>query len=488
MGKIKPLIWSWRLDSNISYLKKWLVKNLLTKLFGRIFLFDQKVMAYTRQSTKQKRNDFLMRVSALFLRVFIFKTLPKKYLALGQNAWMQGKHQKALMYFLYGERARISLVKRNSWEEKNFIILPRNCAQLIGLMGHLDAFVKRKILTRDSRTYYLLTPESDIVNKDFLNYWSPYIDIIIDPKEIQKLSMYEPDLNVNWNWAIPGDDGMDYVHYGMAKIQRQWYTESRKPLLILSQSHRDLVENQKKIWGMKEEDWFICLHIRSQGYHAKADAKSQDFRNTSIEDYYPMINSITESGGWVIRMGDHTTLQIDKRKLRHSKRVIDYAHMTERSSALDVALSATCRLFVSSPSGLHAVAKSFGVPALYINYPFYRGFPHDPNSIFVPPFYYSHIRKRILTLREILSSDLVYADHQCHFNRSNISLQYVQPDDMVIAVQEALSITKNMDAFLNQNRVENDFDHINKEYNALINGRIGTHFLEKYSAKLGLIK
>jgi len=293
---------------------------------------------------------------------------------------------------------------------------------------------------------------------------------------------------VNWNRAITGDDGVDYAHYGMVKIQKQLYAEGRKPLLTLSPKHHDLIESQKKRWGMKEDDWFICLHVRSQGYHVKADAKSQDFRNTPIEDYYPMINSITESGGWVIRMGDPATPLIDKRKLRYSKRVIDYAHMTERSSALDVALSATCRLFVSSSSGLHVVAKSFGVPALYINCPIYRGFPHDPASLFIPPFYYAHDKKRTLTIQEILSSNLVYADHQCHFNRARISLTCVKPEDMVMAAKEALSLTANRDAFLKGYHVINNFDRLNEKYQAGINGQIGKNFLEKYGTQLGLIE
>ncbi|MCH9769618.1 MAG: TIGR04372 family glycosyltransferase [Gammaproteobacteria bacterium] len=460
------------------------LKSWRSGLSDAAFAFDFKIMDYIRKPHRQIYNDFLMKLSAWRLRLFAAKTVPEKYLALGRNTWMQGKHKKALRHFRIGEAVRKKLVVKYHWQDKNFIMLPRNCAHVIGLMGHLDGFIKRKILNQDSRTYYLLAPKNEIVNQCFLEYWSSYIKIITDQDEINTLAKYEPAFTVNWNWAILENDRMLHVHHALAKAQKRWYSENRAPLLKLTAEHQALLVNQKQAWGMQDDDWFVCLHVRSAGYYQKQDGNTQEFRNTAISDYYPLIDAITAEGGWVMRMGDASTELLDKAQLKYPQRVIDYAHSAERSVVLDVVLSASCRLFISSPSGLHLVAKAFGRPAFYINFPLYRGFPHDPNSIFIPPFYYSKAKKRQLKLKEILASNLVHADHQCHLDRSQVAIQPVSPEDIVLAAREVLSVIEHDNFILNDGSGVVEFDHFNQKYATFINGRISQVFLAKHSAIL----
>jgi len=503
LRKIRLLRWTWRLGWKIFlFQKRRLVimqrlqmglYNLEAKISLWLISSDQKIGIYRRRSLIHRSCYFLMKSILPLLRTKDhLKRLSEECMGYAGNLWEQGKKQESLLWFLKAEKAKNSLARCSNWEEKNFIVLPEPNARSIGCMGHLDAFVKRKILTGDSRTYYLPILEEKIVNKDFLDYWSPYIQVVTNPEEIQKLSEYQSTLSVNWNWMMPGENSVDYVHYGMAKVQRQWYTEGRTPLLELNQSHRELAENQKKRWGMTDKDWFVCFDCRCSGYYMTLgiDNSAQDFRNSPIEDYYSLIEAITQEGGWVIRMGHPSSPKLSKQKFNYPDRVIDYAHLPERSSALDVALSATCRLFVSSPSGLQIVSKSFGVPSLYINAPMYRGFPHSPASIFIPPFYYSHDKDRVLTIEEIFSSNLVYADSQHHYDQLRVSLRFVEPEDMVSVLDEALSLTGDIN-FLKGNHIhhiENNFDRLNQKYEMCMNGRIGKNFLEKYKMQLGLME
>lgn len=452
----------------------------------RSFEYDFKVFNYSRVGKVQIYNDLLMRLSGFFLSAFAFNTLPEKYLTLGINRWMLGKHKKSLLCFLRAELLQKKQIIEKNWQDKNFIFLPRNCAHVIGLTGHMDAFIKQKILTDDERTYYILAPEPEIVNKEFLNYWAPYVKIISDPVTINELTPYEQLFTQNWNWAISEGSKIYHVHHGISRIQRQWKNENKKPLLILSEEHKKLLNEQKKAWGLNDKDWFVCLHVRSEGFYKKQDGNTQGFRNTSIDDYYDLINAITRKGGWVFRMGDPSVTPLDMGKLQHPERVIDYAHSNERSQALDVALSASCRLFICSPSGLHMVAKAFGVPSLYINFPLYKGFPHDANSLFLPAFYFSRIKNRVLTINEILSSKLVSADHQCHFDRSRISLKYVNPIDMVEALDEALAFADGLLDLKKMDKAAQKFEQINQKSNTYINGYISSKFANKYASKLGL--
>ena len=107
--------------------------------------------------------------------------------------------------------------------------------------------------------------------------------------------------------------------------------------------------------------------MRSTGFHSN-DGNTQDFRTVPIHYYYPMINMINKRGGYVILMGDSSFPKVDKSDLQYPNQCIEYAHLSEKSSALDIALSGSCKLFVSSPSGLHTIAKAFGRPRLFTNF------------------------------------------------------------------------------------------------------------------------
>ena len=60
------------------------------------------------------------------------------------------------------------------------------------------------------------------------------------------------------------------------------------------------------------------------------------YRNADPETYYKAFKYITESGGFVIRVGNS-----NMKKLIKMKNVIDYAHSDLKSDFMDVYLGAT---------------------------------------------------------------------------------------------------------------------------------------------------
>lgn len=407
--------------------------------------------------------------------------------ALGRNYWFQGRFKEALDCFREGELCAAKVAKANGWDPDAAVLLPRNCNHVIGLMGHIDAFVKYKILMGDPRPYYLLSAPGEAVNRTFLDYWSDYITIVSDKGEIERLAKLEAAYSVNWNWVLPDEqEEIVHVHRGIARIQRQWEQEGRGALLKLKPAHMDLLERQLAAWGLTKGDWFVCLHVRSSGYYAEKVGTPQHFRNTPIEDYYPLIQSIVEQGGWVIRMGDPLTPPLNFAALgKPGSRVIDYAHKPERSPELDVALSASCRLFVSSPSGLHTVAHAFGRPVCPVNFPIYAGFPWHAEEIFIPQRYFSRLLGRVLTAEELLSSDVPHRDHHFLLEMAGLELLHNKPNDLVEVVREAL----NPSAYTVEERVTGhavvkEFDRLNHFYKADISGRLGLHFAATYAHEL----
>ncbi len=405
--------------------------------------------------------------------------------ALGRNLWFQGRFDEAIQAFAAGEKLRDDMARVAGWPVDSCLFLPRNCAEVIGLMGHMEAFAKYKILTGDPRVYYLLAPPENIVNRAFLSYWQDYITVESRPGEIARLVPFEPVYGVNWNWVMPKDGEMVFVHAGMAAVQRAWNDAGRAPLLRLRQDHADMLRAARARWGMKNSDRFVCLHVRSVGFYGESREQAQRFRNTTLDNYYPLVRAITDMGLWVIRMGDTSMPPLDLTQCGVSGRVVDYALSSDRTAELDVALCAECELFVSSPSGLHTVAHAFGRRVCEVNYPIYNGFPWHPGDIFIPQLYFSHVKGRPLTLEEILGTDVIHLDHHFLLERAGISLLPNDPDDIVETVREALapSTYRVKNAALADD-VCAAFNELNRKYDVGISGRLGRYFAMKYAPQL----
>lgn len=377
-----------------------------------------------------------------------------------RRLWYAGRYAESMAVFGEIEAATRRL---------SHVSLPLSCANTIGCMGHLDGFIKRKILGRDLRTYILRTPMEQIVNVPFLDYWSEYIRIEIGP----------PDpMAGEWNWALPFGDCVEYVHRGIARAEQQWHAEGRAPLLKLKPGHRDLLESQKRAWGMGADDWFICLHVRSAAFHG--DGASEDFRNSPIADYEPMIRETIRAGGWVIRLGDPSMPPLT---VEHP-RAIDYARRPEKSPEMDVALCASCRLFVGVSSGMYLVAHAFGTPICLVNFPLMAGVPWHPEMLFIPPRYIWRDTGRDVTLEEFLSGDLIYADHGPLQEKAGIALERNRPDEIASVVAEALYHDHYSAARRDRAPAIQLFDKLKAEYDTQMGGKLGLHYAIEHRSRL----
>jgi putative glycosyltransferase (TIGR04372 family) len=408
---------------------------------------------------------------------------------LAQNLWYQGRYEESLHCFAQRDRVAREMARSVGLDPGICVLIPRDCITTIGCMGHLDGFVKRKIMIGDRRQYLLLAPEGQIVNRVFLDYWSDYITIITDAKQLEQLAGVEPALTVNWNWVLPRPGGtaddLEYVHRGLARIHRQWRQDQRPPLLRLKAEHAAALARQKRAWGLAEDDWFICLHVRAAGFYKEEPGTSDAFRNTPVEDYVPMIREVVARGGWVIRMGDPSMPKLDPAQKGFGGRVIDYAHADERSAVLDVALCASCRVFVAAPSGLVTVAKAFGALACLVNYPMYAGLPWHAEDIVVPRPYFSREKGRVLSLEEVMSSDLIYADHGFQQERAGVELLRNTPEEIVEAVREALDASRYSVPDADRGRrVRAEAERLNRVYDAQVSANIGLHYAAVHADEL----
>ncbi len=480
MRSRQPLGEMFGMNTNIAVAPGVWVDPAVCEKFGQALVTEQ-------ATSNREYNMSALRNAEEMLRLVV-DTVPvwiEPARALGRNLWFQSRFDEAIQAFAEAEQLRNVGAWIAGLPVDSHVFLPRNCAESIGLMGHIDAFVKYKILTGDPRSYYLLAPPQNVVNAAFLDYWKEHITIVSHRGEIARLKPKETIYGVNWNWVMPKGTGTVFVHEGIAAVTREWQRSGRPPLLQLRGDHEDELTRTCARWGMAPGDRFVCLHVRAFGFYRDAHDKAQEFRNTPIESYYPLVRELSDRGLWVIRMGDASMPPLDIAECGDSGRVIDYAHSADKSAAMDVALCARCELFVSSPSGLHTVAHAFGRPVCELNYPIYAGFPWCLEEIFIPQLYFSRDKGRVLTLREILGSDMIHHDHQFLLEGAGISLIPNDPDDIVETVREALSpSTYQVKDSALADRVCGVFEELNRQYDRGISGRLGRYFAVKYAAQL----
>jgi putative glycosyltransferase (TIGR04372 family) len=125
--------------------------------------------------------------------------------------------------------------------------------------------------------------------------------------------------------------------------------------------HKTIVET-REFWGIKPDDWYVCLHMRDASHYGELSGTGQSHRNAGVDNYVSTLEHITSRGGWVIKLGGPRSPRLPK-----MNRVVDYARGPAKSEMLDVYLIRNARYFIGTTSGLTNVAISLGVPCALVN-------------------------------------------------------------------------------------------------------------------------
>ncbi|OLY63903.1 glycosyltransferase, TIGR0xxxx family protein [Leptospira santarosai serovar Bananal] len=226
--------------------------------------------------------------------------------------------------------------------------------------------------------------------------------------------------------------------------------------------------------------WFVTLHVRDSGYLLGKYGEKNDpnlYRNADIDSYTDAIKSIVGRGGYVVRVGDPKMKPMSEK----IKGVFDYAHSSIRSNKMDIFLFSQCRFFIATTSGPWLIPCIFDVPTVVTNLlPLIR--PWTKDSFFIPKILKLNNENRILTIKEMLSSEIgkFYTTRQ--YLEKNISIIDNTKEELNALVLEVLD-------YLDGSLVYSDED--NAEQNKLSNlylryskfgdsGRMGRDFLKKH--------
>jgi len=139
-----------------------------------------------------------------------------------------------------------------------------------------------------------------------------------------------------------------------------WSTLFEEKLDIdLSKKDIDLSKQNLLSLGVKDDDWFVCLHIRTTYFGNESEKAT--FRNSTPENYIKAIKYINDLGGKVIRLGDPIDMSI-------KNICIDYPNSIYKSELMDLFLIKNCRFYIGTNSGILDTAFLFGTPVLGVNY------------------------------------------------------------------------------------------------------------------------
>jgi len=208
---------------------------------------------------------------------------------------------------------------------------------------------KQIILIKDAKNKF--------TNDTLARYFKKYIKVL-EGNYFNVASKLIETLSIPITFFCPHKDTATEIHFASNLVYQERIKQKKLGYFELEQEDLKKGRELIKKFGINENQWFVCLHVRESG--SKVDR--EHFRNFQIQEYFKAIEYITEQGGYVFRVGDSAMSKLPK-----MKNVIDYANHEENCDFLDVYLGARCKFTIATSSGFWTIPNYFGKPVLMTN-------------------------------------------------------------------------------------------------------------------------
>lgn len=270
-------------------------------------------------------------------------------------------------------------------------------------IGHLmlepDCYIKEQLLQhRKLRPTWMVPVRGQPANQAAMRYWSTYFTVIDEPLWIRLLGplAYHPLTRFGTSRYTTATS----IAADCYPIATAW--GNRPPLLSITAADDDRGRLALARFGLKDTDWYVCVHNRESGYANQDPAKEEhlhNHRNMPVEAFVLAIEYILSQGGKCFRMGDPTM-----RPAPQIPGLIDYALSPHREDWLDLYLSAHCRFFLGGNSGAMLMATTFGRPVAAVNMSPLTSVPYGIHDLYIPALYRRASTGRLMTFAEIVDS------------------------------------------------------------------------------------
>lgn len=361
-------------------------------------------------------------------------------------------------------------------------ILDRSWLMAIGHIAHLDTYIKNKILCgrEADKTVLEISDMSGVPNCELLQIWKEYVHIS-GPGVTGSFSAEQRELVSDHFWSLKSKQGSYkmFSHAG-AQVQAEWSSRGLSSLGRLPDSLDRQGYEALKNFGFSRDNWFVALHVREPGFHSKWHKSHPGTRNANIETYSKAIDLILKAGGWVIRLGDPSM-----KRLHEQERVIDYAHSSIKSEAIDVFLCARAKFFIGTNSGLGLVPPIFGVRCALTNWsPI--GLPQwYPEDIFLPKQIRNRSNGKLLTLTEQFSTPVGWQQFDRYFFNNGLDVEDNHEDELVAVVNELLQeVIYGRKQSEGDQTLVNAYSKLALKFGSYNGSRPARVFLEKHKSEL----
>jgi putative glycosyltransferase (TIGR04372 family) len=277
-----------------------------------------------------------------------------------------------------------------------------------------------------------------------------------------------------WEYLFPDGSVLTYTH-AAARIQQRWEAEGRKPLLYLQPEQVAAAGLLRREFGMPDDAWFACLHVREAGFHGRWNRLYPTARDADVNDYIEAIEAVTSRGGWIVRMGDPSMLPLPP-----MPRVVDYAHSRHKSEIADVLLSATCRFLIGTNSGFATVPGIYGVPNVLTNWvpialPLWFG-----QDIMIPKLFRDRRSGHLIDFEQMLSTPLGATQNIVDFPE-HIEICPNSPQEIREAVEEMIErLDGNARCDPDHEVLQQRYFALAERYGSYRGSRLGRAFLARY--------
>ena len=233
--------------------------------------------------------------------------------------------------------------------------------QVMGSFGNYATlfyylFYRINILDNKDKPKLSLKNNEKVTNKNLFNYFKPYLNTEYDTLKFYK-NRFKMEIN-----KIPLEISLPYKNkYYPISYAINFYNQATENKNLnfnyfkLNQNHIDKGKEILNKIGIKNNDWYVVMHIRDIG-------DTHDFRNSNPNTYLKTVKKIISNGGHVIRMGRN-----EKVKFPEIKGLIDYPFSNMNSNFMDIFLAATCKFCVGTSSGFASLPTYFNNPLMLVN-------------------------------------------------------------------------------------------------------------------------
>ena len=422
---------------------------------------------------------------------------------IGVTAFLSGDYQAAENWFAAVAHHRPFEQRRWQMPDLAFRVLDRSWMLAIGHVAFIDTYIKAARLGwyPPKTTLIAYNASNPPTGWPLFKYFASDITVLAakgDPDAAVDAVLHGPaageigahDRNLmrasvsQEFWAGPDSEGQIRWFGPLgAAVEAAWKAEGHGALYSLDADERLAFRRHfNRLYGMPEDTWYVLLHVREPGFHAKWHRHHPATRNADIRTYNKIVDFVLSRGGWVVRGGDPSMAPYPPRE-----RVIDYATSDFRSAELDVLLCADCAYFVGSNSGYSVLPPVFGKRCALTNWS-PLGIPNwYLDDVYIPKLVRHRKLNRFLTFQEMYASTAGWNQFMRDFTGTEWELVDNTPDDLLYVVKElhAEVFDEPQDVTAEDEARLGRFNAIALANNGYIGSRMSYQFLRRHADLLG---